>query len=182
MTDKILKKIHIIGSVGSGKTTLARKISSQLNLPCYELDNVVWRRAKPEDIRRSDDESEEYLKTIVEADSWIIEGVHHYPWVFQSLQHADLIIFLDTDYSQRTYRIIKRFMLQVMRLEKANYKPTLHMFKKMFEWNTYFEKISKPHILNILKQYEDKVIVIKDSEVFINDIAIKYDKKTLGTV
>jgi shikimate kinase len=35
-----LKKIHIIGSVGSGKTTLARTLSSHLNIPFYELDNV----------------------------------------------------------------------------------------------------------------------------------------------
>jgi adenylate kinase family enzyme len=30
--------IRIIGSVGSGKTTLARRISRELNVPYYELD------------------------------------------------------------------------------------------------------------------------------------------------
>jgi shikimate kinase len=37
-------KIHIIGSVRSGKTTLARTLSSKLKIPFYELDNVVWKR------------------------------------------------------------------------------------------------------------------------------------------
>lgn len=38
----IPNKIHIIGSVGSGKTTLARALSYQLNIPYYELDNVLF--------------------------------------------------------------------------------------------------------------------------------------------
>jgi adenylate kinase family enzyme len=41
MEGNIPKRIHIIGSVGSGKTTLARTLSSRLNIPFYELDNVV---------------------------------------------------------------------------------------------------------------------------------------------
>lgn len=40
----IPNKIHIIGSVGSGKTTLARNLSTTINVPFYELDNVVWKR------------------------------------------------------------------------------------------------------------------------------------------
>ncbi|WP_054705170.1 AAA family ATPase [Bacillus sp. JCM 19041] len=38
------KKIHIIGPVGSGKTTLARKLANLLEIPAYELDNIVWER------------------------------------------------------------------------------------------------------------------------------------------
>ncbi|WP_371811566.1 AAA family ATPase [Sporosarcina sp. Te-1] len=34
-------RIHIIGSIGSGKTTLAKQLSKQLTIPCFELDNVV---------------------------------------------------------------------------------------------------------------------------------------------
>ena len=37
-------KIDIIGSVASGKTTLAGKISQKYNVPYYEKDNVVWDR------------------------------------------------------------------------------------------------------------------------------------------
>jgi adenylate kinase family enzyme len=36
------KKIHIIGSTGSGKTYLARELSNRLNIPYYELDSVMW--------------------------------------------------------------------------------------------------------------------------------------------
>jgi adenylate kinase family enzyme len=162
MQSNIPNKIHIIGSVGSGKTTLARTLSSKLNVPFYELDNVVWKRCKSGDIRRSEEERDEYLNNIISSDAWIIEGVH-YKWVFQSFQNAELIIFLDTDYSKRTFRIIKRFILQKIGLEKANYKPTFKMFRRMFGWNADFESESKPEILNMLSQYNDKLIILKDN-------------------
>ena len=49
-------KIQIIGSVGSGKTTLAKKISEKLAIPYYEIDNIIFERHPTGDIRRSDEE------------------------------------------------------------------------------------------------------------------------------
>ena len=161
MRKTIYKRIHIIGSVGSGKTTLAKEISSQLHIPYYELDNVVWIRHKSGDIRRTEQEREAYLNSILQSDSWIIEGVHNEEWVNNCFHHADLIIFLDTKYSIRTYRIIKRFLKQKLRLEKANYKPTLAIFFKMFKWNRYFEEVGKVHFSNKFGIHKDKIKVIK---------------------
>ena len=36
-----MKKIYIIGPVGSGKTTLAKHLSSKYNISYYELDKIV---------------------------------------------------------------------------------------------------------------------------------------------
>ena len=155
-------KIHIIGSVGSGKTTLARSLSARFKLPHYELDNVVWKRTDTRDIRRSEKERNEYLKSIVNTDSWIIEGVH-YEWVAESFEKADMIIFLDISYRKRKYRIIKRFILQKLGIEKANYAPTLKIFRKMFVWNRYFEEKSRQEILTILGVFQTKLFIVKDS-------------------
>ncbi|EMA6343002.1 DNA topology modulation protein FlaR [Bacillus cytotoxicus] len=122
------KRIHIIGSVGSGKTTLAKEIYLKLDIPYYELDNVVWRRHKFGDIRRTEQEREKYLNSIIQSESWIIEGVYNEDWVSNCFHSADLIIFLDTRYSIRSYRIIKRFFKQRLRIEKSNYKPTFGIF------------------------------------------------------
>jgi adenylate kinase family enzyme len=162
-----MKKIHIIGSVGSGKTTLARTLSSKIEIPYYELDNVVWQRAKTGDIRRSDQERDYYLNQITHSDYWIIEGVH-YKWVLSSFQEADLIIFLDTPFAKRKARIIKRFFLQKIGVEKANYRPTLTILKKMFTWNAHFEQVSKPEILNLLQPFTNKLIVLKDNNEAAN--------------
>lgn len=153
-------KIHIIGSVGSGKTTLARSLSARLNLPHHELDNVVWKRTDTGDIRRSEKERNEFLKSIINTDSWIIEGVH-YEWVAESFEKADMIIFLDLSYRKRKYRIIRRFILQKLGVEKANYAPTLEIFRKMFVWNRYFEEKSRQEIITMLGEYQNKLYIVK---------------------
>ncbi|SHF66355.1 AAA family ATPase [Ornithinibacillus halophilus] len=160
MKKEIPKKIHIIGSVGSGKTTLAKELSSKLEMPYYELDNVVWIRNKSGDIRRTEQEREDYLNSIIQSESWIIEGVHNEDWVSNCFHSADLIIFLDTKYSIRTYRIIKRFLKQKLRLEKSNYKPTIEIFLKMFKWNRYFENIGKVNFFNKYAIHKDKIVLI----------------------
>jgi len=162
MKEQLPCKIHIIGSVGSGKTTLARTLSAKMELPHHELDNVVWKRFATGDVRRSEKERDDYLRRIIQSEGWIIEGVH-YEWVQQSFKNADIIILLNPPYSTRTFRIIKRFILQMLGIEKSNYKPTFAMFRKMFIWNRYFETISKPDILKILGGYEEKVWIINDT-------------------
>ncbi|MFK9095455.1 AAA family ATPase [Bacillus salipaludis] len=164
MKNKIPKKIHIIGSVGSGKTTLAKRLSRKLNVPFYELDNVVWKRQKSVDIRRTDEERKEYLNSIIQSDTWIIEGVHNEDWVASSFYNAELIIYLDTKYSIRTYRIIKRFVLQKLGLEKSNYKPTIIIFFKMFKWNRHFEDVGKPNFFNKFGIYSDKLLVVANKK------------------
>ncbi|NOU98526.1 AAA family ATPase [Paenibacillus planticolens] len=165
MNKVIPNKIHIIGSVGSGKTTLARNLSRKYSVPYYELDNVVWIRHGSEDIRRSDEERDKYLDNIIRSDRWIVEGAHSHVWVFKSFQNANLIIFLDTPYVLRIFRITKRYFLQKLGIEKANYKPTFKIFMKMFEWNARFEKQSKPMILNLLNQDNIKSIILKDNRM-----------------
>ena len=166
MKTKVPKKIHIIGSVGSGKTTLAKKLSSKLQIPYYELDNVVWIRQKCGDIRRTEDERKEYLSSIIQSEGWIVEGVHNEDWVKNSFQNAELIIFLDTKYTVRTYRINKRFVLQKLGLELSNYQPTLKIFLKMFKWNRNFEEVGKPNFFAKFSVYEDKILIVtKDDKI-----------------
>lgn len=63
-----LLKIDIIGSVASGKTTLARLISRKLKVTYYEKDNIVRKRTSDGDVKRSPKERDEYFtKLLVEA-------------------------------------------------------------------------------------------------------------------
>ncbi|WP_180233034.1 AAA family ATPase [Bacillus sp. AFS055030] len=173
MMNKLPKKIRIIGSVGSGKTTLARQMSTKLNIPYFELDNFVWKRQKGyKDVRRTEQERKYYLDTLIRLDTWIIEGVHNEEWVRNSFHNAELIIFLDTNYSVRTYRITKRYFLQKLKLEKSNYKPTLKIFFKMFKWNKYFEEVGKPSFFKQYKDYNDKILIVQsihEVEEYLNE-------------
>lgn len=159
-----IERVHIIGSVGSGKTTLAKETATRLGVPHYELDNVMWERQPDGDRRRTEAERRETMNTIIQTGAWVIEGVHNDDWMADSFHQADLIILLDTPYSIRTYRIIKRFMLQKLGIEKSNYKPTAKIFMNMFKWNRDFENEGKPRFMKRWGIYQHKVRVIKDSK------------------
>lgn len=166
-----VRKIHIIGSVGSGKTTFAKKLVHLLSIPMYELDNVVWRRTASEDVRISTEERDEKLKKIVQTDEWIIEGAHH-EWVLPSFQQAQIIFVLDIPYYRRLIQINKRFLRQKLRIEQANYNPTFTIYKKMFEWSLYYEKEQRAMIFHMLQPFQDKVVhlrTINEMEMFLRD-------------
>ncbi|WP_205207638.1 DNA topology modulation protein FlaR [Bacillus sp. P14.5] len=155
-------KINMIGSVGSGKSTLGRRISSEMGIPLYELDNVVWQRNESGDIRNSPEVRDKEFNRIIKQKDWIIEGVHH-TWTTNGFREADIIIYLDTPVMVRNWRILKRFTVQKLGFEKGNYKQTWSMLRKMYQWNYQFEKVSKPEIMNILKPHGDKLKIITDN-------------------
>lgn len=51
-----MKKIYILRSVASGKTTLAKKLSKKLGIPYYELDSIILDDTKIIDKCRSAEE------------------------------------------------------------------------------------------------------------------------------
>lgn len=162
MITKLNTKIYIIGSVASGKTTLAKRLSHQLNIPWHELDNVVHVRLPSGDVKRSVEERDSMFNEIIDSERWIIEGVFR-PCFNSGFDKADTIILLDTPVMKRKYRIFKRWISQKLKLEDANYKPTLKMLFLMYNWSSGFEK-SKDDIFKMLGLYKEKVIILDDNK------------------
>ncbi|SDN64658.1 Adenylate kinase [Psychrobacillus sp. OK028] len=156
-------KIYIVGSVGSGKTTIARKVAASLHIPHFETDNFVWARNPKGDIRNEIDVRNQLFNDAVKLEDWVIEGVH-IDWTDEALRLADHIIFLDIPVKQRTYRIIRRYIRQLLKIEKVNYKPTFTIFRKMFQWNTYFEEQMKPLFLKKFEVFSTKVRYLNTNE------------------
>lgn len=92
----MISKIYIIGPVGSGKTTLSRKLSKKTNIPCYELDNFVWKNDGKSNIKRTYEESNEMLKDVLKKDTWIVEDVGRERFK-KVRKEADLVIYLDVN-------------------------------------------------------------------------------------
>lgn len=85
-------KMYIVGSVGSGKTTLARKLSAHFGVPHYETDNFVWSRHPDGDLRNSIEVRDGLFLQAVRSSSWVIEGVH-IDWNEEGFKQADSIVF-----------------------------------------------------------------------------------------
>ncbi|MDX1771487.1 MAG: AAA family ATPase [Planococcaceae bacterium] len=85
-------RIRIIGPVGSGKTTLTRKLSEAKGIPMFTLDDMVWSRGPNGDTKNSTEYRDALLNEVIQKESWIIEGTH-LGWADVSFEKADLIIF-----------------------------------------------------------------------------------------
>ncbi|WRP04623.1 DNA topology modulation protein FlaR [Rossellomorea aquimaris] len=155
------KKIHIIGSVASGKSTLARQLSSERGIHYYELDHAMWRIHPDGDSRNTEAQRRDILISILNRESWIIEGVHYQEWMYKCLEEAELIIFLDTPKWKRNYRILKRYVEEKYGFKEGNYKQTFTMLRKMYGWSRHYERKEKPIVMGILDSYQDKVIIQK---------------------
>lgn len=156
-------KILIFGSVASGKTTLARKLSKQLNIRWYEGDGIAWGYLGEERYKRSPEEQAQRICEIDARGEWIIEGTWRES---QSAvwDLADRIVFLDTPLHQRKQRIWRRFLRQRSGKEKCSYKPTIAMLRMMFRWTENFEKDRPEHEARLLR-YADKLIWLADDDL-----------------
>lgn len=147
-------KILIVGTVGTGKTTLARKLSKDYNIKYYEIDSIVHDDSQ-NGRKREEEEQNVIIKNINQNENWIIEGV-----LRKNLQYllelADKIIYLDVPKDKRNIRILKRYIKQRLKLEKSNYKPDIKMLKMMFKWSNDFEK-NKKKLENVLIKYKNKL-------------------------
>ena len=151
-------KILIIGTVGTGKTTLAKKLSKQYKIRYYEIDLIVY-DDENNGRKRTIDEQNDIIKKINKNEDWIIEGVLRKNLEYL-LELADKIIYLNIPKYKRNIRILTRFIKQNLKIEKANYKPYLKMLKNMYKWSKKDEE-GKEEFQKMLNKYEDKLEVIR---------------------
>lgn len=109
-----MKRIVIIGSSSSGKTTLARKLSERLGMEHKELDYFFWepnwRQANPEDFRSR-------VESFTAQEAWITDGnfsaVRDLVW-----RRATTIIWLDYPFHIIMKQFLKRSILRSVRKEE----------------------------------------------------------------
>ncbi|MBN2044507.1 MAG: hypothetical protein JW757_05760 [Anaerolineales bacterium] len=66
-----MKRIHVIGQGGAGKTSLAAEVSARLGIPHIELDSVFWY----ENWQQSPPgKFESQVAEVVAGDAWVLDG------------------------------------------------------------------------------------------------------------
>lgn len=150
-------KIHIIGGPGSGKTTLASRLSRQLGIPHVDLDDLQWDNAKGSyGTKRDPRERAALLDEILRKDDWIIEGVYH-KWCAQCFADADRIVLLEIPRRTYRYRIIRRFVRRKLGLEKGK-RESLKSLTALLRWADRYQQVNLPEIRQLLTPYAGKVI------------------------
>lgn len=164
-------KLDIIGSVASGKTTLARELSEDYHIPYYEKDNIVWERTANGDKKRDEKERNQKFQEIITGENWIVEGSPR-KILRESFAVCDYIIMLDVPLQVRLARTIRRWIRQRAGKEKYNSEPTVKFLCYNLMWVFEFNK-DKKELIKSLSEYGEKYqrfTTSKDVKDFIRKI------------
>jgi len=99
-----LKRILVIGTGGSGKTTVARRLAQRTGLPLIHLDALYWRsgwQPTPADEWRAT------VQSLISRDAWIIDG-NYGGTLDVRLAACDTVVFLDLPRLVCLWRVLKR--------------------------------------------------------------------------
>ena len=101
-----MQRILILGCCGAGKSTLARILSEESNLPIIHLDQHYW---QPNWVEPSKEEWTAKVKHLITQDRWIMDG-NYGGTLDMRIKRADTIIYLDASTFKCLYRVIKRIL------------------------------------------------------------------------
>jgi adenylate kinase family enzyme len=165
-----MKKVVVIGSGGSGKSTFSQRLGEVTGLPAIHLDRLYW---KPNWVEPAKGDWEEIIKREIAKDEWILDG--NFGGTRQlRMNAADTIIILDLPRVLCLYRIIKRWAANRGRTRPdmavgCNEKIDLEFIS--WVWN--YRNTSRVRALAELSSLHDKRIVVlrtrKAVEQFLDD-------------
>jgi len=147
-----MRRVLVIGSGGSGKSTVSAKLGELLNLEVNHLDKLYWRAGWVEP------EADEWIKTItnlIDRDSWIIDG--NYSGTLElRLQRCDTVVFLDLSRVLCMWRIVKRFFVYRggTRPDVAEDCPESLNFE-FVSWVWNYPRRSRPKVIKRLQEHAE---------------------------
>lgn len=136
---KTLRRIHIIGGPGSGKTILAGQLGDLLGVTPYDLDVIGYEGGagakRPLDLRLAD------VHSIVTQTTWVTDGIFLW-WTDELLKAADVIIWLDIPWRVATWRIVTRNLRAT--LAGTNPHPGFRKLMRLLWWNKKYYTANTP--------------------------------------
>jgi adenylate kinase family enzyme len=167
-----MRRVLVIGSGGSGKSTFSTRLGELLNLEVHHLDKLFWHPGWVETPR------DEWLKIVTELtdrDSWILDG-NFSGTLDVRMRKADTVIFLDMSRWLCLWRIITR----VMRYRDGTRPDMAEDCRERFNfefisWVWNYPRRSKPKVVKLLAQHAEgkKIVWLRSKaevEKFLTDL------------
>ena len=159
-----MKKVIVIGCPGSGKSTVSRALHNKTGIPLYHLDMMYWNADKTtvEKIVFL-----ERLSAVLEKDEWIIDGNYGSTMELR-MAACDTVIFLDHPLDICLDGIRER------RGKPRSDMPWIETEEdaEFIEFIKNYNEQQKPKVLELLKKYDDKNIIIfksrEQADAFLN--------------
>ena len=159
-----MQRIIVIGCPGSGKSTVSRALHNKTGIPLYHLDMMYWNADKTT-VEKS--VFFERLSAVLEKDEWIIDGNYSSTMELR-MAACDTVIFLDYPLDVCLDGIKER------RGKPRSDMPWIETEEdaEFVEFIKNYNEQQKPKVLELLKKYGDKNIVILKSreqvDAFLN--------------
>ena len=156
-----MNKVIVIGCPGAGKSTFSRTLHELTGLPLYHLDLLYWNSDKTT-VRK--EVFIERLQAVIALDKWIIDG-NYGSTMEMRIKECDTVFFLD-------------FPVEVCidGIQQRQGKPRPDMpwietedDNEFIEFIKNYNSQSRPKVLELLKKYDKKDIVIFKSRKDIDD-------------
>lgn len=160
-------KILVYGASGTGKTLLSQRLSKDLLIDFYSIDDIFWKKKFTE--VHNAVFIEDKISSIINTYNWIVEGAYLDDFMKSLFVNADIIIYCkEKNIIKLCYRIIRRkkqkenfasiinlLIWNLCNLMKDNYGKRISIYK--------FKVIS---IKNVKKEYDMMVNYIKEGSVY----------------
>lgn len=154
------RRIVVIGTSCSGKSTLSKRISQNLSIPHYELDNYYW---ESNWTSITEDKFIQIVKDFTSKNNWVICG--NYSAVRDIIWDKSTdIVWIDYPFYLVFYRAIKRSIIRAYKKEKVcngnveSFKKTFMTKDSIILWvlNTYFKR---------KKEYRSLLLEVKGKRI-----------------
>jgi adenylate kinase family enzyme len=127
--DRAVRRVSVVGNSGSGKTSLARRLSAALDLEHIELDAIFhqpgWTELPRPEFRRR-------VEVKIAADGWVVDGnygaVRDLVWAA-----ADTVVWIDLPRRVVIRRLIRRTIIRAVtrrELWNGNCEPLTGVFRR----------------------------------------------------
>jgi adenylate kinase family enzyme len=143
-----MSRILIIGSGGTGKSTLARRLGETLGVDVIHLDSLYWRPGWEETPKS---EWSRTIDNIIQKRSWIMDG-NYSGTLEKRLEACSVVIFLDLPRTTCLWRVVKRafrYRHQTRPDMAAGCPERLTLEFLLWIWN--YQSRTRPKILRMLE-------------------------------
>lgn len=99
-----MKKINVVGTSGSGKSTFSRLLARKLQYPHLEMDAMFW---KPNWTESPDEEFFAELQSQLSVPEWVLDGNYNRTRAIKWAE-IDTVIWIDYSLPRTLFQAVKR--------------------------------------------------------------------------
>ena len=153
-----MQRILVIGSSGTGKSTLARAMGPKLGLPVIHLDQEYW---QPGWVATEPAAWQARVERLVARAAWVMDGNYSGTFAIR-VPRAEAIVWLDLPrhiyFPRAVWRIVRSYGR--VRPDLAPGCPEKIDLEFLFKWVWTYPTRSRPRTLNLLASLRGKVPVV----------------------